>query len=377
MVESLPSGPGMAVRRIAAGVLVLVGLLGPFAAFGWSTTPGLDALAVLRGLSPYVLLVLGFVLVYHRRPTVWPVALGWCGLLLGFELLSAGAIQMAVGFGEGWRGLVAAPVAVVVAYGCGRLAQLVLNRPLGRDLAGARTEVVVRLTDGRLLVQWDRLVHGSTGKLGNARANGPGLLYSELAYAQLGQVGGQPVLRVAGEGRQWLLHLEHANPQQVLDLVVARAEKARKDPKLASQNNADRAVAVQRHGEAVADVRAGATAMAGGSPGFKAPVFVLVVAIACLTIAVMSFFPALPDLVLTGPASHTNVAGGIVFGLVGLIAARTYRRFRRGLRYLRNHSGEGLGQHLEPQVAPVPGWSALGPAVMMPVSPAKTPAAEH
>ncbi|WIX79308.1 hypothetical protein QRX50_00370 [Amycolatopsis carbonis] len=59
--------------------------------------------------------------------SVRPVALGWCGLLLGFELLPAGAIQTAVGFGEGWRGLVAAPVAVVVAYGCGRLAQLVLT----------------------------------------------------------------------------------------------------------------------------------------------------------------------------------------------------------------------------------------------------------
>ncbi|WIX79309.1 hypothetical protein QRX50_00375 [Amycolatopsis carbonis] len=87
----------------------------------------------------------------------------------------------------------------------------------------------MRLTDGRLLVQWDRLVHGSTGKLGNARGNGPGLLDSELAYAQLGRVGDQTVLRVAGEGRQWLLNLAHANPQQVLDLVVTRAEKARKD----------------------------------------------------------------------------------------------------------------------------------------------------
>ncbi|WIX79310.1 hypothetical protein QRX50_00380 [Amycolatopsis carbonis] len=105
--------------------------------------------------------------------------------------------------------------------------------------------------------------------------------------------------------------------------------------------------------------------------------FVLVVAIACLTIAVMSFFPALSDLVMTGPASHTDVAAGIVFGLVGLIAARTYRRYSRGARYLRNHSGEGLGQHLEPQVAPVPGWSAVGPAVMVPVSAAKAPAAEH
>ncbi|MEU4672904.1 hypothetical protein AB0F91_34300 [Amycolatopsis sp. NPDC023774] len=271
--------------------------------------------------------------------------------------------------------LVAAPVAAVVAYGCARLAQLVLDRPLGRDLAGARTEVVVRLTDGRLLVRWDRLVHGSTDKLGNARGRGPGLFDSELASAQIGRVGDQTVLRVAGEGRQGLLHLEHAHPQLVLDLVVARAEKARKDPKLDRENNAVRAVAVPCHGEALADVRAGATAMAGDSPGSKAPVFVLVVAIAGLTIAVMAFFPALPDLAFSGPPSHPGIAGGIVFGLVGLIAARTCRRYRRGVRLRRNHSGEGLAQHLSPQVALVPG--ALSPAVMMPVSPATVPAAQQ
>ncbi|MGW4487608.1 hypothetical protein ACWEOE_27635 [Amycolatopsis sp. NPDC004368] len=71
----------------------------------------------------------------------------------------------------------------MVAYGCGRLAQLVLNRSLGR-------------------------------------------------------VGDQPVLRVAGDGRLGLPTLRHPQPQPVLDLVVARATSAPTNPSSGSSGSA-------------------------------------------------------------------------------------------------------------------------------------------
>ncbi|MFI5615292.1 hypothetical protein [Amycolatopsis sp. NPDC051903] len=349
VLESLPKGTGTPVRWLGAAVLVLAGLGVPFAALGWAVaTPGpasapptLGAGAVLRALSPYAVLVLGFVVAFHRRPSVWATVLGWAGVLLGLELLASGAIETALGTGAGWRALVTAPVAVVWAYGCGRLARVVLNRPLGRDLAAARTEVAVRLTDGWLLVQADRVVRGAPGKLGGPTGRGPGMPYRELAHAQLGRAGDQPVLRLAGDQRQWLLELRDPHPEQVLELVVARAGRA--GP-----------AAAESRGSAESDVRAGTTAMRGGV-GLKGPGFVLVVAIVCLAIAVLSFFPDLTNVVFTGSSSHTNVAGGIVFGLIGLVAAHKYRRYRRGLRSLQNQSGEAVGQHLAAR------WAAVTP----------------
>lgn len=155
-----------------------------FAALGWAwatppsvpgptaAPPTLGAAAVLRALSPYAVLVRGFLVAFHRRPSVWATVLGWAGVLLGLELPASGAIESALGTAHRRRALVAAPVAVMAAYGCGRLARVVFSRPLGRDLASARTEVAVRLTDGWLLVQPDRVVRGAAGKLGGPSGRG-------------------------------------------------------------------------------------------------------------------------------------------------------------------------------------------------------------
>lgn len=366
----------MALRRLGAAVLVLIGLSVPLATLGWAmsgiTPPSIPGLGLnqsiapvtgpgtgtmLRALSPYLVLVLGFLLAYHRRPSVWAAVLGWAGLLFGLELLAAGVIETAMGADGGWRGLVAAPVTVVLAYGCGRLARVVLTTPIGRDLAGARTETPVRAADGWLLVQADRLVHAAAGRLGGPSGRGPGMPYGELTGAQLGRAGDRPVLRLAGAGRQWLVALRHPHPEQVLALVVARAGNAAPEPEAVgdSKDSKDRDSEDDRdstdeRAAAERDVRAGVTAMRGGTAP-KGPGFVLVVAIACLTIAVISFFPTLPNLIFTDASSHTNILGGIFFGVVGLIAAHTYRRYRRGLRYLQNHSGVPVGQHLAPQFA--------------------------
>ncbi|QRP44785.1 hypothetical protein [Amycolatopsis sp. FDAARGOS 1241] len=102
------------------------------------------------------------------------------------------------------------------------------------------------------------------------------MTYHELVHGRLGRAGDQPVLRLAGEQRQWLLELR--DPEQGLELVVVRAERAAP-------------VAAQSRSCAEIDVRAGTTAMHGGA-GLKGPGFVPVVAIVSLAIAVQSFFPA-------------------------------------------------------------------------------------
>jgi hypothetical protein len=278
--------------------------------------------------------------------------------------------------------LLGVPAAVALAgigWGVARLAAGVMTRPCARDLVESGLEVPFRLAEGVALhLQHDRLLL----RLGGERAGGVlsrrrvpvdqrAMDWRDFRSVEVGSVGvdevskstGYPIsvprggaLRVVGVGQQWLLPVSGTEAEVLVAAVLGRARHAGRAGGATVPGGASRAVGDVR--TVTSFHMTGGQAGIGGAPG------VLVVAVACLTMAVLSVGGLLPPVAHAfamhglGDRLMIAIGGGGVWGAVGFIAARRYRRYSAGNRYLLAHPWGDRVPVINPAVPPAPSWLA-------------------
>lgn len=357
------SGDGRGRRARASWIVAWLCLLGalvlPLVAFA---TPQTDRYAAeALGAAGYLqLLLLGWLLAWHRRPSVWPKIACYGGWLLALGLLARAVVGMAVDL-EWLRYLVTVPVPPLLAYLFARVA-------VASATAAARPESRMELGwpagNRWVLLQYDRIALAPTagwlpGPGGIERA----LLWRDVEYLQFGQVTDPdplvtPMLRVVGDGREFVLPLRRGRAREVFEFAVARAEIACADHALSERDAADAAAARRL-------VRAGV--------GLRHPTLALVSAVAGLSAALCGW--------VFGTTVAQLAAGGCAC-LAGLLAVLSFAGVRRENRLALNHPG-GSGTSPEPDSAhpdsahpdnahpdsahpdsaPMPGWNPLTPPV--------------
>lgn len=301
------------------------------------------------------------------RTTLWP----WIALVPAVPLFVASIAS------PGLETLFAA-LGVAAAWGLALPAGKVATRPVTPRVAGSAFEVAFTARGGtRLLAQSrrlvvDRLLAPNDPKTPLWRLAIP---YDRITLVEAGEVVGNPTtwelpnssvvplspgpaLRVVGGGQQWLLPLDDA--ADVVEVVARRvAARARPGQQPTPDGGAWRvARAAWECGSP--QPRPGvwpATRQRAKAPHVRHLRIVgaaLMLGMAALSIA---------ELVADGGTGY--LVGGLLFGVLGAIAAVTWRRFERALRIAEENprppDAPGWGE-TRPGAAPVAGWRPVARA---------------